>query len=67
MSVVCTSRVSVIAAGQQQNGGTGGAAKPPAPPIFVTVPPRTQKLVHSEAYLRLVLLLHILCDVSKLS
>ena len=50
------------AAGHQLPGAA--AAKSPAPPLFVTVPPRTQKVVHSETYLRcaFILLFH-LCDV----
>jgi len=40
----------VLVAGQQHLAG-----KPPAPPLFVTVPPRTQKVVHSETYLRCVI------------
>jgi len=27
-------------------------AAPPAEPLFVSVPPRPQKLLHSEAYIR---------------
>jgi len=43
---------SVLAGGHQPSGAGSAAAKPSQPPLFVTVPPRTQKVVHSEAYLR---------------
>jgi len=47
----------VLVAGQQMTGATGAPAKSPAPALFVTVPPRTQKVVHSETYLRYVFIL----------
>ena len=49
---MCESWNSILAGGHQPSGAGGAAAKPSQPPLFVTVPPRTQKVVHSEAYLR---------------
>jgi len=41
-----------VAAGQPSAANV--APQPPQPALFVTVPPRTQKVVHSEVYLRYV-------------
>lgn len=57
--VHCESNCVLAAAGQQLTGGTAAAAKSPASPLFVTVPPRTQKLVHSETYLRWTLVISL--------
>lgn len=53
-------------------GSSGGSSQQMAPPVaparppspmFVSVPPRTQRVLHSEAYLRWVIHLHVYMSV----
>ena len=55
----------MVATGQQPTQVASGPPPKPAEPMFVSVPPRTQRLLHSDAYLRYISYRSIILNITK--